>query len=113
MERESSKKFLFNLNGELCGHENLSDGTCTVFGKDEDLNAYAFSCVQIITPKLYPYILSKDSPFSSVESYLDAAKNGEKIFSYIVNKDNYWIDMGTPAKLKELQLFLSPRNELI
>jgi N-acetyl-alpha-D-muramate 1-phosphate uridylyltransferase len=113
MKRPSSRSLLFNNKLFLRGHENLKEGTSIVFGSDELLTPFAFSGIQVINTSLLKYFSDGKYPYSTITSFLKAAEAGEMLSGYIMDDQLYWIDIGTPEKLQELNTFLLPKSELI
>ena len=95
--RESSRQLLFSPEGELGGR--------WISGKDPEfvlptpnLQAFAFSGIHVISPRLLPKI-SEEGIFSIIPTYLRLAKEGEKIMAF--RADEYsWRDLG---RLEDLQ----------
>ena len=77
-----------------------------VNGNRIELQALAFSGVQVINPQIFN-LLNENGRFSIIDAYLRLAKS-EKIMAYIHNED-YWFDLGTVQQLKEAELFLKAR----
>ncbi len=107
-ERPTSRPLLFDSKKLLCGWENQSSGSGEVFGSSPELDRFAFCGVQILSPEIFAF-MPFDAPFSTIESFVLAARNGKRIVGHLVN-DVYWIDAGTPERLAELQALLAPRD---
>jgi NDP-sugar pyrophosphorylase family protein len=109
MDRNSSRKFLFNNKNILCGWKN--EGTSEqkiVKDFNSELVSLAFSGVQIIDPAIFKYF-PDENVFSLIDLYLSTAKN-EKISGYLHNEDN-WLDLGKTETLNEAEsLFEKIRN---
>jgi N-acetyl-alpha-D-muramate 1-phosphate uridylyltransferase len=110
MERETTRPLLFDRNNLLCGWENTKEGTGEIFGNALDHTKLAFSGVQVLSAKIFDYMNNK-LPFSTISAFLAAAKE-EEIVQAVRIDDSYWIDVGTPEKLQELQMLLSPSESL-
>jgi NDP-sugar pyrophosphorylase family protein len=65
-----------------------------------DLKSFAFSGIQILSPKIFQYFPDKDI-FSLVELYLSAAGQ-EKICGYLHNED-LWMDLGKKENLNNAE----------
>lgn len=111
MQRETTRPLLFDKNERLCGWENTEKGIGEVFGNDSDPQKLAFSGIQIISNRIFKYMEDETSEFSSIRVFIKAAKKGEKVSAFLMNKA-YWIDIGTPEKLSELRTILTPKGEL-
>jgi N-acetyl-alpha-D-muramate 1-phosphate uridylyltransferase len=110
MDRLTSRPLLFDRNGQLAGWENTESGHGETFGEKIDLQPLAFSGVQVLSSRIFRY-MKDEPPFSTIRTFLAAARHGERIQAVRVD-NSYWIDMGTPEKLEELQSLLSPQGEL-
>ncbi len=108
-ERESSRKFLLDENGILCGWMNKETGAKIISKKSlSELILCSFSGIQIIDPKIFRYFPDKDV-FSLVELYLRVASK-EIIMGKIHNEDD-WLDVGKIENLSEAEnLFEKIRN---
>ncbi|MCX6229911.1 MAG: nucleotidyltransferase family protein [Bacteroidetes bacterium] len=102
--RKTSRYLLFDNNKELCGWENISTNELKlVKGSRTDLEALAFSGVQVVDPKIFS-LLTEEGKFSIIDAYLRLSKS-EKVMAYIHN-DDYWFDLGTVKQLQEAEAFL-------
>lgn len=110
IDRETTRPLFFDSKGQLSGWENTKDGTGESFGGEVDAQAYGFSGIQVINPKIFSYMKEDKGSFSTMRIFMRAAKAGEKILAYRMD-DAYWIDMGTPEKLRELQTLLGGKLE--
>jgi len=100
-DRMSSRKLLFDKDMTLGGWMNeKSDEQIISNGKESELSSYAFSGVQIVSPKIFKYFPDKDV-FSLVELYLSAAKS-ETIKGYVHNEDE-WMDLGKIENLNKAE----------
>lgn len=107
MDVPTSRPLLFDIHGHLAGWENTESGAGTSFGQEPHLVPLHFSGIQVVSTELLSYF-SKPPPYSSISCYIDAARDGKAICSYIMPRDIYWIDMGTPQALAELRSLLAP-----
>jgi len=96
--RPGSRYFLFNEEKQLCGWENVITGEKILANvKEQKLDQIAFSCLHVIDPSIFS-LIHEEGCFSIIDTYLRLAKT-QKIQGYI-DDDSYWLDVGTPAKLK-------------
>jgi N-acetyl-alpha-D-muramate 1-phosphate uridylyltransferase len=110
-KRDTSRVLLFDENNYLAGWENLDKETGERFGKSDRLTPYGFLGIHIVNSEFLKLIGSFVDPFSITDAYITASKEGVKIKAYDIGED-FWIDIGTPEKLEELQLLLaSPKGE--
>lgn len=84
-ERETTRYFLFDDDGRLCGWTNLS--TCEVkspFGKIDPAkyNRFAFAGVHCVSDRIFPLMEDWPAKFSIVDFYLQAAKENP-IYAYV------------------------------
>ena len=106
MQRETTRPLLFNAETHnLVGWSSPKTGD-RVIAAIERPQRLAFSGIQILSPNIFNWMEKQAAPFSSIETYIDAASNGENVFAHEF-KGDYWIDMGTPEKLEELRKRLS------
>ncbi|HKM65949.1 MAG TPA: nucleotidyltransferase family protein [Candidatus Acidoferrum sp.] len=96
-QRESSRQLLFSPEGELCGR--WVSGQDPEFVRDTpNVQAYAFSGIHAISPRLLPKITEQDV-FSIINSYLRLAGEGQRILRY--GADEYrWRDLGRMEDLR-------------
>jgi NDP-sugar pyrophosphorylase family protein len=115
--RKSSRLLLFDKHNKLCGWQNLKNDEIkfpSVFGDSKtyalnefnkisryarnDINEFAFSGYQIISPELFKHQTRSDI-FSLVEWYIDICAQ-QTITAYVHN-DDIWIDIGSPEQLEK------------
>jgi NDP-sugar pyrophosphorylase family protein len=108
-DRKSSRKFLFDKDMTLCGWMNGKTSEKIISkNKENELNSFAFSGIQVIDPKIFKYFTDKDV-FSLIELYLSVAKR-ENINGF-VHTEVEWVDLGKVENLnKAEQLFDRFRN---
>ena len=95
-ERYTSRYFLFNDEGILCGWRNVKTGEERLSRTADHFHQKAFSGIQMISPEIFPLIRQKGK-FSMVDVYLDLAKNQQiRSFEY---RDVKFIDVGKPESL--------------
>jgi mannose-1-phosphate guanylyltransferase len=99
-ERESSRQLLFTADGELAGR--WISGRDPEFARPTpNLQAFAFSGIHAIAPRLLPKI-TEEGVFSIVESYLRLAAEGERILAFRAD-EYYWRDLGRLEDLQEAE----------
>lgn len=102
--RKSMRFLLFDDNYQLSGWENLASKELRLINRKRDeLNAFAFSGIQIIDPKVFD-MFAEVGKFSIIDVYLRVADT-ECVKAYLHN-DDYWFDLGTFKQLQEAQDFL-------
>lgn len=108
MDRPTGRHLLFDGDNALVGWEN-KDVPPVLIKNSEQVRKAAFSGIQVLHPEIFEYMKSHDGDFSTISAYLTAAEAGEKLYSFDMSHA-YWIDMGTPEKLRELQGTLKGQN---
>lgn len=97
-DRNSSRKLVFNDEKKLVAWKNLkTKEVINVKDINNSTTEYAFSGLQIISPKIFQHFPNQNS-FSIIEFYLELAKY-QNIGAYLHTGD-YWFDVGTSEKLK-------------
>lgn len=99
MERPTSRYLLFNSDKKLVGWENPTasqtiDSTTIKY-------KYGFSGIQVVSPDIFKYMNQLNGDFSIISAYLKAIEAQEYVYAHDIG-DKFWIDMGTPEKLEEL-----------
>ena len=102
--RETSRPLLFNDHLQLCGRRAGRDHEPEIARSSAHLDPLAFSGIHIISPRLLP-MLSEESVFSIIPSYLRLVAQGEKILAFRADQ-YYWRDLGKPADLTQAALDL-------
>ncbi len=101
--RKSSRNFLFNDEMILCGWiNNITGETRMARPSEKNLQPYAFTCVHIIEPTIFPLVKQKGK-FSIIDTYLDLARDHE-IRGYVHNQDCV-IDVGRPESIIEAEKY--------
>ncbi len=100
MNRDSSRKLLFDTDMTLCGWSNISTGALRTSRDITNTTAFAFSGIQVLSPKIF-----KDSPFtgkfSLIDLYLHQAKQHKlKGFDH---SGNLFIDVGKPGSIEQAE----------
>lgn len=104
MKRESSRELLFDESMTLCGWQNKLTGETKTARASESVHGYAFSGIQILTPKAIescPF----NGKFSLIDLYLDLAKENE-IKGYDHTGD-LLIDVGKPGSIEAAEKMFS------
>ena len=95
-QRTTSRYFLFNENGELCGWKNKATDEKKISRESDVLIEKAFSGLQILSPQIFS-LIKNQGKFSMVEVYLDLAKNNT-ILEFDHTGTNL-IDVGKPESI--------------
>lgn len=96
-ERETSRYLLFDGQGQLCGRRAGGDQKPEVVRPAEQVQMLAFSGIHVISPRLLD-MMTEDSSFSIIDSYMRLAAQGEKILAFRADK-YYWRDLGRPENI--------------
>lgn len=106
--RESSRVFLFDEDMQLAGWRNMLTGK-SIFPNTHktSFNAYAFSGIHILSPRIFDLINTK-GVFSIVDAYLNLCKENKIIGVDL--PDNFILDVGKPDSLVMAEEFLLTRH---
>ncbi len=97
-DRKTSRYFLFNNEGQLCGWRNVSTGEEKLPRPGSECFQKAFSGVHVINPALFGFI-HRSGKFSMVDVYLDICAS-QKIAAYD-HTGSRFIDVGKPESAME------------
>jgi NDP-sugar pyrophosphorylase family protein len=98
-DRKTSRYLLFDDASQLCGRKPGKDGSTELVRPSEHLHPLAFNGIHIISPRLLT-LMTEESAFSIITTYLRLAANGEKILGFRAH-DYYWLDLGTPENVAQ------------
>ena len=98
--RQTSRYFLFNDSGQLCGWRNVKTGEEKISRFAENYIEKAFSGIHVISPKIFP-LIKMEGKFSMVDLYLDLSKT-YPVYSFDQG-DSKFIDVGKPESIKEAE----------
>ncbi len=102
--RETSRYFLFDESGHLCGWENVKTGEKRISREASKYIKKAFSGIHVIAPKIFS-LIKMEGKFSMIDVYLELAKT-HTIISFDHSKSKF-IDVGKPESiLKAEEIFL-------
>ena len=94
--RQTTRYFLFNEEGHLCGWKNTKTGEQKIRKEASKYFEKAFSGIHLITPEIFTLIRQRGK-FSMVDVYLDLCKTNSIIgFDHNTSK---FIDVGKPESL--------------
>jgi len=96
-ERDTSRQLLFDEELRLCGRRAGRDVAPELVHDSRELQAFAFTGIHVISPRLIG-LMSEDSVFSIINTYLRLAGLGEKVQGYRAD-EFYWRDLGKPESL--------------
>ncbi|MCB9230091.1 MAG: nucleotidyltransferase family protein [Bacteroidia bacterium] len=101
-QRPSSRFFLFDPKGLLCGWENVQTGEVKLVRGESRANLVqrAFSGVHVISPEIFA-LIRQEGKFSIVDTYLDLA--GSQEIRWFEHNQGYWIDCGKPEELRKAE----------
>ena len=98
--RQTSRYFLFDDSGELCGWRNVKTGEEKTSRSAEKYIEKAFSGIHVISPRIFP-LIKREGKFSMVDVYLDLSKdNAIRSFDHSGSK---FIDVGKPERIEEAE----------
>lgn len=108
-DRRSSRAFLFDAQGRLCGHADDKKGrTRWTKGPVEGARRMAFDGIHVCSPSL-PGLISEDGVFSLVDLWLRLASEGADIRAFDASRWS-WFDVGTPEKLEAAEAWAKKRG---
>lgn len=96
--RASSRCLLFDAEDRLCGRQ-AENGEREVVCPSPSLQALAFSGIHVLSPRIFD-LMSEQSPFSIISTYVRLAADREKILGFEEN-DAYWRDLGRPESVRQ------------
>ncbi len=94
--RKTSRYLLFDEHRQLCGRR-ISDGAPELVRSSQEVNAWAFSGVHVISPRLLSMI-TEEGVFSIINTYLRIAREGASVLAFRAD-DYYWRDLGKPENI--------------
>jgi len=97
-DRETMRYLLFDDQGVLCGRRNGRDGELQMIRPAASPHALAYSCIQVISPRLFA-TMTATGRFSIIDAELDMAAREERIVAYRAD-GAYWRDLGTPESVE-------------
>jgi NDP-sugar pyrophosphorylase family protein len=111
MDRKTSRYLLFDAGNRLAGWHNPDVGESKLItgATLESCSNLAFSGIHVISPEFFAYMQEDTGSFSIIRSYLRAAERGRAVEAYRID-DSFWVDVGTPEKLAELDMVLQNRR---
>lgn len=96
----TSRNFLFNDQGRLCGWINTQTGEQKLSRADHPLIPKAYSCVNIFQPGALN-LVSKEGAFSIIELYIEIAKHA-LVLGYDHTGDTH-VDIGKPEAITQAE----------
>ena len=105
MRRKSDRQLVFDQQLNLLGWRNLLNGQEQLSSSAADTISAAFSGIQVVSPALFQTMQQQSGSFGIISSYLLAVERGQSVKGSLFD-NSFWIDIGTPEKLQELQLRL-------
>jgi NDP-sugar pyrophosphorylase family protein len=97
-DRETSRYLLFDEHHQLCGRRAGRKGNAEIVRPSEQIQALAFSGIHVISPRLLE-MMSEESAFSIISTYLRLAAQGEKVLAFPVD-EYHWRDLGKPENVE-------------
>jgi len=106
-DRATSRYLLFDDRRQLCGRRAGRNGTPELVRPAERVQAWAFSGIHIISPRIFP-LMTEEGAFSIVDCYLRLAAQGERILAFRAD-EYYWRDLGKPENVAQAAQDLKER----
>jgi len=105
-KRKTDRVLLFDRKLHLSGWRNRTTQKEGIIRNSEVLEEFGFSGIHAVSKKLFKYLDSyPEEVFSIMTGYFQAVSEGEVVGGVDI-QDAAWFDMGTPAKLAELNSYL-------
>ncbi|MBC7535761.1 MAG: nucleotidyltransferase family protein, partial [Ferruginibacter sp.] len=95
-ERKTSRNILLDADGRMCGWKNNTTGEEKISIKNENVKAFAYSCVVVYQPEIFS-LITQQGKFSIMDTYLDLCAD-HTISGYNHTGDR-WIDVGKPESV--------------
>jgi len=95
--RESSRKLIFDENGNLCGRRSGRSAEPQFVRPAQQASQLAFSGIHVVSPRIFS-LLDETGTFSIIDAYLRLAGSGESIAGFRADND-YWRDLGKPESI--------------
>lgn len=102
--RQTSRYFLFDEHGRLCGWRNTKTGEEKISVQKDNLVQKAYSCVVVFQPEVFG-LIKQTGKFSLTETYLDLAKD-KLILGYDHSGDKL-VDVGRPESVAIAEKFFT------
>lgn len=103
LRRPARRFLLFSEAGNLVGWENPDEGVAkSVPGTEKERaqgEKVGFTGIHVVEQDFFPYLRRFDGPFNIFRAYLEAASEGQKIRSFVLDQAT-WVDIGTPQDLE-------------
>ena len=99
-KRLTSRNFLFNDQGRLCGWINTQTGEQRMSRADHPLIPKAYSCINIFEPSVFP-LITREGAFSIIDLYIDVAKHA-LVLGYDHTGDHL-VDIGRPENIAKAE----------
>jgi NDP-sugar pyrophosphorylase family protein len=110
--RKTSRYFLFDQNGCLCGWKNMSTNEIRITSRSvSKLQPFAFSGIQVINYEFIDMMSLHEGAFSITDIYIELCAN-YKIMAYNHDK-SFWQDLGTVESINTAENLLSKDNFLL
>ncbi|TDX00001.1 nucleotidyltransferase family protein [Dinghuibacter silviterrae] len=101
-KRLTSRNFLFNDQGRLCGWINTQTGEQRMCRADHPLIPKAYSCINIFQPSVFP-LITKTGAFSIIDLYIEVAKHA-LVLGYDHTGDQL-VDIGRPESIAKAEMY--------
>ncbi len=102
--RPTSRAFLVNEQGLLCGWQNNQTGERRISRPGEALLPVAYSCIQVVDPRLFS-LMTEQGAFSLTDCYIRLAATQE--LRTVCDDACLWMDLGRPEHLEAAAPFVA------
>lgn len=103
--RPTSRSFLVNQQGLLCGWQNHQTGEQRIsLPREAPLLPVAYSCIQVVEPRLFP-LMTEEGAFSLTDCYIRISAT-ERIQT-VCDDACFWMDLGRVEHLTDAAPFVA------
>ncbi len=102
MTRETTRPLLFDSANRLIGWQSKENSSGEMLQSAGSVIPRAFTGIQVVSDRIFHHMQNEQGQFSTIRAFLNAAREGESVLAYDVGAQ-FWLDMGTIAKLEELK----------
>jgi NDP-sugar pyrophosphorylase family protein len=101
MKRSSSRQLLFDDSMQLCGWQNIENGSVRMSRAVTDVQSFAFSGIHVLHTNLFKEI-RQTGKFSIIDAYLDLA--ADETLIGLDHSGDLLLDVGKPESLEKAKL---------
>jgi N-acetyl-alpha-D-muramate 1-phosphate uridylyltransferase len=107
---KSDRYLLCDDKGKIIGWISERSGCRNISSPDASTQKVDFCGIHVASRKVFDYFSKEQGAFSIFTPYMKAAREGHHLLAYSM-KDAYWMDIGTPQSLEELNKKLRTQKD--